>query len=109
MVALIVIAFLLIPMITFIIIRLSISCMFWISKNPENKMHVFKLYFPYYVIILFGICIAAIIRFEANLLANYYFGLVFFTAIAIWWIKLKSSVKKVNENFAVEPNQTHLP
>jgi len=109
MAALIVIAFLSIPIMSFIIIRLSISSMFWISKNPEDKMLVFKLYFPYYMIILFGICIAAVVKFKAHLLANYYFSLVFFTALLIWYAKLKSALEKKTTDFANEPNQTQLP
>jgi len=72
-------------------------------------MYVFKVYFPYYIIVLSGLCIAGIIQFEAHLLANYYFCSVFFTALLIWYNELKSEPKKNTKDFATEPNQTHLP
>ncbi|WP_045472762.1 hypothetical protein [Winogradskyella sp. PG-2] len=110
MIALILFGFFFIGLITFIIIKLSISCLFWASKNPKDKPYVFKVYFPYYIIILFTLCIAFIIEFDKSLLAIYYFAAVYLVALFIWRSEIKSSRRKMhNNNFAVEPNHPNLP
>ncbi|MBC3844842.1 hypothetical protein H8K90_00485 [Winogradskyella echinorum] len=108
MIALILFGIFFTGLMTFVIVRISISCMFWSSKNPNDKQHIFKVYFPYYIIILSIICIAFIIKFNKSLLAIYYFSAVYIIALSIWRNEMKSRIKK-KKNFAVEPNQSHLP
>ncbi|EDP71763.1 hypothetical protein FBALC1_04727 [Flavobacteriales bacterium ALC-1] len=108
MIALIVFALFFIGLMTFVIIRISISCLFWASKNPKDKQSVFKACFPYYIIILFAICLAFIIKFDKNEIVVYYFSIVYFLTLFIWRSELKSSPKK-NKSFAVEPNHPKLP
>lgn len=95
-------------LITFTVIRLSISFTIWVSQYPNDIEYVFKLYFPYYIICLFCLCITVIIKFDAIPFVNYYFATVFFTALLIWRSMLISYRKK-STSFAVEPNLTHLP
>ena len=93
---------------TFVVIRLSISCVFWSFIESSDKQRVIKLCFPYYIIILSALCFALIIEFDKSLFAIYYFSAVYFIALLIWKYELKS-IKKTNKNFAVEPNQSQLP
>ncbi|WP_458629138.1 hypothetical protein [Winogradskyella sp. PC D3.3] len=91
MAALIVFTVLIIGGFTFIIIRLSISCMFWFSKNPNDKALVFKTYFPYYMIILFGLELTALITFNYASSVLYYSISTYVLALLIWNFKLKYS------------------
>lgn len=94
----------------YLVIRLSISCMFWISSKPNDKQHVLKVYFPYYIIALFGLCITAIVQFNNSLLATYFFSAIFFISLLIWRRDLKPNTKtNINNKFAVEPNHPNLP
>jgi hypothetical protein len=94
----------------FAMIKISISCMFWCSKKPKDKIYVFKVYFPYYIIILFGLCITGIIKCNVAESAIYFFSGIFFLALLIWKHEMKSILKKKqNKNFAVEPNHPNLP
>ncbi|MFC0605992.1 hypothetical protein [Winogradskyella pulchriflava] len=86
---------------------MSISCIFWSYQRPVDKQHVFKVWFPYYIIILTALCLAFIVKFD-SLLAIYYFSSVYLIALLIWRSELKPSIKK-HENFAVEPNHPKLP
>jgi hypothetical protein len=86
---------------TFIIVRLSVSCMFWASKHRFDKMHVFKYFFPYYIITLFSICVIAILGLNKNLYATFYFSSVFIIALLIWRYEIKQSKKTkhlINKN-----------
>ncbi|MBO6879133.1 MAG: hypothetical protein JJ870_01010 [Winogradskyella sp.] len=108
MIALVIFGFLFTGLMTFTIVRLSISFVFWSYRRPVDKQHVFKVCFPYYIIILSAICIAFILNFDNHPVAIYYFSLVYLTALLIWKSEIKSSLKK-NKNFADETNPTQLP
>ncbi len=91
--------------ILFAMLRVSVSCMFWFSKKPKNKAYVFKIYFPCYIILLFGLCIAAIIKFNHNPFAIYFFGSIFFLALFIWRHEMTHIIKNpYKTKIAVEPN-----
>jgi hypothetical protein len=110
MAALIIFGFIFIGSMTFIVIRISISCLFWVSKNPKDKQHVFKVCFPYYIIVLSALCITFILEFDKHEIAIYYFSAVYLIALLIWRSELKSSLKKKHyNNFADEPNHSNLP
>lgn len=97
-----------IVLVTYAIIRISISCIFWSFNQPADKRHVFKTCFPYYIITLVLIGLALIIEFDKEPVVIYYAFSVYLLALFIWRSELKSS-KKNNKNFAVEPNQPQLP
>lgn len=95
-------------LLTFILVGLSISLIFWLVNDSKDKQRVFKLYFPYYIITLvgFAICLISLTDFDA--FVSICFGIVYIMALLIWRSELKSS-RKENKNFAVEPNQSRLP
>jgi hypothetical protein len=93
MVGFIIIGFLFILSLTFIGVRLSIGLMFWISKKPKNAMHVFKMHFPYYIIILGIICAFAIVTSAFNIGVIVYYGAVYVMALGIWKFLLTKSQK----------------
>jgi len=80
--------------IIFVIIRLSISCLFWYSKKSKDKQHVFKIYFPYYIITLFGLCAMGIIKFNGQSFAIYFFGSLYFLTLIIWRYIMKYRAKQ---------------
>tara|TARA_R110002049_G_scaffold45917_6_gene133542 strand:+ start:877 stop:1209 length:333 start_codon:yes stop_codon:yes gene_type:complete len=110
MVVLIVFAFSVLGFLTYAVIRLSVSCMFWSAKNIENKMQVFKIYFPYYIICLFALCITAIIGLQNNTFVIYYFSSVFFISLFVWHCKIKnpSTLKKTTDTI-IKPQYPNLP
>lgn len=91
-------------------VRLSVSLMFWCSKKPEDKHHVFKFYFPYYIIVFTSFCMSMIIIFGFEEIIILFFTSLYFLALVIWSYKMKQP-EKVNhfENFAVEPNHPKSP
>lgn len=91
MVGFLVLAICVLGFLTYLVVRISISCMFWASKNREDRKQVFKIYFPYYIIILFGLCITAIIGLGTNTFTLYYFGSVFFMSLFIWNRKIQKT------------------
>lgn len=93
---------------TFVFVRLSISMIFWLVTDSKDKNAVFKRYFPYYIIILTALSIYTLELLDFSYAATYYFGMVHVIALLIWRGELKSYKKKITD-FAVEPNQTHLP
>lgn len=93
---------------TFVFVRLSISMIFWLVTDSKDKYAVFKRYFPYYIIILTVLSIYIIELLDFSYATIYYFGIVHVIALLIWRGELKSYKKKITD-FAVEPNQTHLP
>ena len=110
MIALAIVGLILVSFITFLMVRVSISCMFWIITNPKDKVHVFRLYFPYYIIGLTALCVLFIIKFNFLELAICYFGGVYLLALLIWKYEIKKSItRKSNKNFAVEPNHPESP
>ncbi|WP_296380945.1 hypothetical protein [Winogradskyella sp.] len=75
--------------------------MFWISKNPKDKQHVFKVYFPYYIIIFFGLCLTAIITSKGDSSMICFCTVVYLLALIIWRyiIKQKPRVyRTIKEN-----------
>ena len=110
MAALIVFAFLIISGFTFIIIRISVSCMFWFSKNPNDKMYVFKTLFPYYILVLFGLGITAIIAFNFEILLICYCICTYVLALLIWNFKLNRCKRKYSTTETIiEPQIPNLP
>ncbi|WP_178983810.1 hypothetical protein [Winogradskyella helgolandensis] len=96
--------------ITFILVRLSISCIFWASKYRHDKMRVFKLYFPYYIISLFTLSVAEIIGLDKHIAAIYYFSFVFIVSLLIWKYELIQSRKTQHQNNNyVKSNHPELP
>ncbi len=95
---------------TFIILRLSISCIFWVSKYREDKMRVVNTYFPYYTISLFTLCSVAIIWIGDSFLVYYYFGFVFFLSLFIWRYEILQGRKSEQfNNKNIEPHHPKLP
>ncbi len=86
-----------IALMTFIVIRLSISCMFWLSNNPKNKRHVFKTYFPYYIITFFALFIVIILEFDKSIFAFIYCGSVYSMILLVWRFKLKIQKKNLQK------------
>ena len=110
MIALIIFGCAFLGLLTFAVIRVSVSCIFWTAPKPKDKQQVFKIYFPYYIMSLFGFCIIAVFLFEDSLFATYYFGSVFFLALFIWKYKMKSCLNiNIKNKNTVEPNHTNLP
>ena len=76
---------------TFIICLLAIvftiTPIWWFNKNNLNYNEFFKRYFPFYSIILFGVCSYFIIISNFKGIAVGFLFTVFFTAIQTWvWI-----------------------
>lgn len=95
--------FIFVSLITFVFVRVSILCVFWVSKSASNKMQVYTLYFPYYIIVLTILCATFIYQSNLNEFAFYYFGSIYIMALLIWKFEIK---KDNNKNFAVEPNHS---
>lgn len=96
MVLLAVFAVLFIATITVATIRISISCIYWFMSTSKDKALAFKLYFPYYIMLLFGICLKCIISFNFDPFAIFYFSSVFMTALLIWRFDLNKAAKRKN-------------
>ncbi|MUU79670.1 hypothetical protein [Winogradskyella endarachnes] len=92
--------------ITFIVLRLSIALMFWFSDKPNDKKHVFRNQFPYYMMVLSILIITIIIALDFAYFAMYYFTSVYFIALFIWNFKLKHCKRKYH---SVEPSHPNLP
>ncbi|OUR99336.1 hypothetical protein A9Q86_12235 [Flavobacteriales bacterium 33_180_T64] len=68
-----------------IVILSTICSVFWLAENADfNKKQVFKTYYPYYVIIVFGICVFAIISSGFDLYIIAFFSSVFITTNQSW-------------------------
>ncbi|WP_340154278.1 hypothetical protein [uncultured Winogradskyella sp.] len=95
---------------TFIIIRISISCMFWFSKKPNDKLYVFKTQFPYYMMALIGLSLIVIIKLDFTYSSLYYFLSTYFLALLIWNYKLKHCKRKYSTvKESIEQSQPKLP
>ncbi|WP_179352698.1 hypothetical protein [Winogradskyella vidalii] len=105
MAALIIFTALLVGSISVLVVRLSVSLIFWISKTPENKALVFKRYFPYYIIGLFTLCITLIVIAQNSLLATYYFCFIFITALLVWRYELRKPFKTIENNITPKTPQ----
>lgn len=75
---------------TFIVVRISVSCVFWACENPKDTMHVVKYFFPYYIIALFTLCVVAIIKLDQSIFVICYSGFVFIIALLIWRYEIKN-------------------
>jgi len=96
--------------VTLILVRLSISCIFWASKYRHNKMRVFKRYFPYYIISLSTLCLVAIIELDQSIVATYYFSFVFTLSLFIWRYEIIQTRKKQSKtNINNAPHHPELP
>ena len=96
MVALIIFGLMVVGLIIFAFIRISVSSMFWLSKKPNDKAFVFRTYFPYYIISLFGFGVWLVIKFNFESFIIYCFASTFFLALLIWNYKLKHCKKQYN-------------
>ena len=94
MVALAIFGFLFACLIHFVVIRISISAIYWSLSDPKDKAWAFRIYFPYYIIILFGICIAFIIKSDLDPFAIFYFSMLYTTALIVWNRDLKKDLKR---------------
>ncbi|WP_299102977.1 hypothetical protein [uncultured Winogradskyella sp.] len=95
---------------TFVILRISISSMFWFSKKPNDKQYVFKNQFPYYIIVLTTILTAILISSGFAYFAMYYVLGVYCLALLIWNFKLKHCKKTYNNTtHLTEQHQPKLP
>lgn len=79
---------------TFILLRISVSCMFWFSNKPNDKNYVFRNQFPYYMMVLSILIITIIIASGFAYFTMYYFISVYFLALLIWNYKLKHCKRK---------------
>ncbi len=105
MAAFIFIVIVMIIVITYAMVRISISCIFWSVNNPKDKQAVFRLYFPYYIILLTMVCSGLIWSMDFDTLAWEYFSSVYILALLIWRYELKSYQKQINST----PKKTNLP
>ena len=84
-----------IPIIIICLLAITFTTMpfYWLEKNKLNSNQIFNKYFPYYSIMLFGICSYFIVisNFESFVVS--FFITAFFTASQTWiWIfKLKKN------------------
>jgi len=95
---------------TFVILRLSVSCMFWFSKHPNDKAHVFRTQFPYYIIGLFGLGTTATITFNFEPFLIYYSLCTYVLALLIWNFKLNRRKKTYSTtDKIIEQQNPELP
>lgn len=95
---------------TFLILRISISSMFWFSKKPNDKMYVFKNQFPYYMMVLSAILATILIGFDFAFVASYYALGVYCFALLIWNFKLKHCKKTYTTTTRlIEQHHPNLP
>lgn len=95
---------------TFIILRISISCMFWFSNKPNDKVHAFKTQFPYYMMVLFCLATTAVIKLNYAYFSLIYFISAYFLALLIWNYKLKHCKRKYSTvKESIEQSQLKLP
>jgi hypothetical protein len=63
----------------------SICPIFWLTERESfNKKRIFKAYFPYYAIVVFGICVLAIIDNSFSILAIAFFSSAFISTCQSW-------------------------
>ena len=87
-------------LLTYLILKLNISCMFLVSKKSEDKSHIVKHFFPDYINALFAFYITVTIVLKANPLINYSMAVLYFLAQLIWRSDLKTLTKRNhNEEF----------
>ena len=68
---------------------------FWFSEDSLGNSDIFKRYFPYYAIAVFGVCAFAIWKFNCEVFAIGFFSSAFFTLMQTWvW----NSKNDANEN-----------
>lgn len=79
----------------FLAIIFTICPFFWFSKDSMNSSRIFKMYFPYYAIVTFGICFFSIWAFDYQIFAVGFFSSAFFTLMQTW---IWNSKNDANEN-----------
>lgn len=68
--------------VSFVIIS-SICTIFWLNKNKDYKT-VFRLYFPYYTITVFSLCVVFIVTSNFENITTAFFTSVFITTNQSW-------------------------
>ena len=110
MAALIAFAFLIGGGITLVVLRISVSCMFWFSKNPNDKVHVFKTQFPYYMMLLFATLTAINIITNFEIYIFIYSICTYALALLIWNFKLKHCTRTYDTTISnLKPQHPELP
>lgn len=110
MIGLIVLAFSVVGFLSYLVVRISISCMFWISKKPNDKVYMFKTYFPYYIIVLFVLSIIAIIGLHFIAFAIFFFAGIYILALLIWNFKLNHCKRRYSTTREIiKPQNPNLP
>ena len=110
MIIIFLIAILIVLLITYAIVRLSISCVIWSFNMSTDIRDIYKICFPYYIIGLTGIGIAFIITSNALAVSIYYFAVIYLMALLTWRKELKKGIEKQSIlKIAVESNQSQLP
>ena len=108
MIVLIIIAFTALGIFLFSMIRISVSAMFWFSKYPNDKLYMFKTYFPCHIIVLFIMGTFIIIVSDFELFIIYSFAAIYILTLLIWNFKLKRCTRKYgltqNNNESQNPN-----
>ena len=74
----------------------SICPIFWISERENfNKQQIFRTYFPYYAISMFGICAFGIIVSNFDIYLMAFFTSAFITTCQSWvWFAKEKELKK---------------
>ena len=106
MVAFIIFISAIVGLLTLVVVKLSISLIFWLANKSKDKQQVFKIYFPYYIITLVGLIVIIIIQSNFDIIVTIYFSTVYLMALLIWRSEIKNNH---NKSFAAEPNHSNLP
>lgn len=87
------ISIILIFIICFIAILFSIAPFYSLNEQKKNNKQIFKIYFPFYAIILFSLCSYFMITGDFESIISCFFTTTFFTAIQSWIWFFKTSIK----------------
>ncbi len=69
---------------------------FWFLESTLSKQQIFKIYFPYYAIVVFTVSSIAIHQFKYDVFAIAFFTSAFFTLLQTWvWISKQDLYEKV--------------
>jgi len=80
------------------VILFTIYPFFILESNRLSNKEIFNKYFPYWVIVVFGICLFSIDYFGYHQFAISFFTTAFFTTLFVWAWSSKT-VKKESETF----------
>lgn len=74
---------------------ITIMPILWNENGRLTNKQLFNIYFPYYAIIAFGICLFFIIDSNFGNIEICFFGTAFFTSITAWLIILKPQKNEI--------------